>query len=195
MTKFLMISIATTLLVSCIQDKQNQNSDNNGSVVIDTVGNAIAEKNLKSQLREYLIAFNTGDPDKALYYIYPDIFEYMKQQYPDEHINIQEVKDSLFIEPIRKMKKLVKEKKISYEFEIGDIIKKVNYETNRIYFVTTYVNAKINLDKHSMGGEVIAISNDNGQNWKFVENDPETITGILKMRFPQDIIDKIITKE
>lgn len=195
MTKFVIIAIAAAFLISCGQNQQNQKYDNNGSVLIDTVGNAIAEKHLKSQLREYLVAFNTGDPDKALYYIYPDIFQYLKQQYPDEQINMQEIKDSLFIEPIRKMKKLVKEKKITYEFEIGDITKKVNYKTSKIYIVITYVNAKVNLDKHSMGGEVVAISEDNGQNWKFVQNDPESIKGILKMRFPQDIIDKLLTKE
>ena len=57
------------------------------------------------------IAFNTGDHDKALYYIYPDAFEYLIQKYPDEQINMQEIKDSLFIEPIIEIKKLVKEKK------------------------------------------------------------------------------------
>lgn len=195
MTKLLIISIAAAFLMSCGQNQQNQNSDNNGSVVIDTVGNAIAEKNMKLQLKEYLVAFNTGDPDKALYYIYPDIFEYMKQQYPDEQINMQEIKDSLFTEPIRKMKKLVKEKKIEYEFEVGEITKRVNYHESKLYVVITYVNAKIGLDKHSMGGEVVAISNDNGDNWKFVQNDPESISDILKLKFPQNIIDKLLTKE
>jgi hypothetical protein len=198
MKKFIFISFGLFLLLSCGQEqsvKQNVINDTNGNVAIDTTGNAIAEKNLKMQLKEYLVAFNGGDPDKALYYIYPDIFEYLRKQYPDEKFDMQEIKDTLFIEPIRKMKKLVKEKKISYEFEIGDITKKVNYKTNKLYIVLTYVNAKVKLDKHSMGGEVIAISNDNGINWKFVQNDPETISGILKMKFPQTIIDELLTKD
>lgn len=195
MTKFIIISVAVALLVSCGQSQQNQHSDNNGRVLMDTIGNALAEKNLKSQLREYLIAVNTGDPDKALYYIYPVVFEYLKQQYPDEQFNIQEIKDSVFIEPIKKMKKFFKEKKIVYEFKVGEITRKVNYNDNKLYMVITYVNSKVGLDKLSMGGEVIAISNDNGVNWKFVQNDPESIAGILKMKFPQNIVDKLLTKK
>ncbi len=195
MTKLLIISIAAAFLISCGQNQRNQYSDNNGSIVIDTVGNSIAEKNMKSQLKEYLVALNTGDPEKAIFYLYPDIFEYMKQQYPDEEVNMQEIKDSLFIEPIRKIKKLVKEKKIKYEYEVGEITNRVNYHESKLYVVITYINGKIGLDKHSYGGEVVAISTDNGENWKFVQNDPESISEILKLKFPQNIIDILLRKE
>jgi hypothetical protein len=195
MTNLLIISITAAFLVSCGQNQQSQNSDNNVSVVMDTLGNAVSEKNMKSQLKDYLIAYNTGDPDRALYYIYPDIFEYFKQQYPDEQINMQEIKDSFFIEPIKKIKKIVKEKKIEYALEVGEITKKVNYNESKLYVVITYINAKNGLNKHSIRGEVVAISNDNGENWKFVENEPEFIQDILKIKFPQYIIDKLLTKE
>lgn len=195
MTKFILILATSLILVSCEQNQQKQRPDKNGSIVMDTVGNAHADKKLKAQIEEYLIAFNTGDADKALYYVYPDIFEYLKKQYPDEEFNMQEIKDTIFIEPIKKMKKLVKEKKIEFEFEVGEITRKVNYHDSKLYMVMTYVNAKIGLNKHSLGGEVIAISNDNGENWKFVQNDPETINGILRIKFPQNIVDKLISKE
>lgn len=196
MTKLIFTSLLTTiLLISCVQNQHNQQSDNSTNIVMDTTGNAIAEKNLKSQLREYLVAFNTGDVDKALYFTYPDIFEYIKQQYPDVKVNMQEIKDSLFIEPLKMMKKLVKEKKIKYEFEVGNITKKVSYKDSKLYMVITYVNSKIGLDKNSMGGEVIGISNDNGVNWKFVQNDPKMIQGVLSLKFPRNIIDSLLAKE
>lgn len=64
-----------------------------------------------------------------------------------------------------------------------------------------YLNVKEKLDKHSIGSKIISISNDNGQNWNFFTYDPydpETfmiVTSVLKMRFPQDIVDKLFSKE
>jgi|LSQX01.1.fsa_nt_gb hypothetical protein len=202
MKQLFIISIVTILLISCGQKQRNYNSEKSGSIKIDTVENTIAEKKLKTQLREYLIALSAEEIDIALSYLYglPDILEYMKLNFPDEHIDEEVVRNIIFSQ-IRELNKLVKEKKLSYEFEIGDIIKEVKYEKNHLYIVMLYLNVKEKLDKHSIGSKIISISNDNGQNWNFFTYDPydpETfmiVTSVLKMRFPQDIVDKLFSKE
>jgi hypothetical protein len=194
MKKQFIFSFFTVILISCGQVQETHSYDINGNVLVDTIGNTITEKNMKSQLEEYLVAFNTGDVDKALFYVYPDVFEFMRHQYPDEEFDIQEVKDSLFIEPMRKMKILVEEKKVEYEFEIGEIVKMVKYNDSIIYIVLTQVNGKIGLDRHSFGGEVVAISNDSGDNWKFMEYAPEFISEVLELNFPQNVIEQLLSK-
>jgi hypothetical protein len=197
MKNILFILFATIILSACGKQKNQQQSDNNGNVIMDTTGNALSEKNMKYQFREYLVAFNTGDFDKAIHYIYPDMFEYLVKQYPDEKLNMQTIKDSIFIEPMKKMKKIAKEKKLNFEFEIGEISKKVNYKDARIYVVLATIVTKSGLDKHSFSDEVVAISSDKGENWQFVQIDqdsPETVKGILNIKYPKSVINELFSK-
>ncbi|MBI4947124.1 MAG: hypothetical protein HY840_12070 [Bacteroidetes bacterium] len=93
------------------------------------------------------------------------------------------------------MKIFAKEKKLQYEFEIDSVINKVNYKSNKIYTIAIYVNAKWGMKKYSSGQNIVAISNDCGKNWKFFAiDDRETALGILKMKFPQNIIDKVLAR-
>lgn len=197
MKKIIIISIAASLLSSCGHNQKNQKASNNGIVVFDSTGNAIAEKNMKLQIKEYIVALNTGDPDKAISYVYPDVFEYFKLQYPYEQISIQEIKNILFVDKINEMKKIVKEKNISYYFEIVEIRKKINYKTSKIYIVLTRMYYIVKEIKQSMDGEVIAISDDKGKNWKFIQNDSNQvdIKGILKIKYPIDTINKLLAKQ
>ena len=89
---------------------------------------------------------------------------------------------------------MAKDKKVEFEFEIGDITKMVQFEKYKLYMVVNRINVKMGLDNHSFGEEVIGISDDGGINWKFIANDPETLSGILRMRFPQYVIDELISK-
>ncbi len=197
MRKFLFILLATTLLLSCGKHKSQQQSNKNGNVIMDTIGNALSEKNMKSQFREYLAAFNNGDVDKALSYIYPDLFEYMSKQYPEEKVSVQTIKDSIFIKHMKMMKKLNDEKKIKYSYVIGDVSKKTNYKDAKFYIVIASIETKNGLDVHTFSDKVIAISIDKGTNWKFIQIDqesPKDAKGIIRMKFPESVINELFSK-
>ena len=186
-----------TLLIaaSCTKKHKNELSNENPSIIMDTVTNNNIDKNMKVQLKEYLQAFNRGDADKALSYFYPDIFEYARRQYPNDEFDIETFKDTAFIRPVTLMKELVKEKDIRYEMEVGEITKKVDYENNKLYVVSTSMTTIIGKDRNTISGEVVAVSNDNGKTWKFVQNDPSIIRGILKIKFPTKIVNQLLTKD
>jgi len=197
MRRFLITLLATIILSACGNKKIQQQTDNNGNVIIDTIGNALSEKNMKSQFREYLAAFNNGDVDKALFYIYPDLFEYMTKQYPEENVSIQTLKDSIFIKPMKMMKELNNERKIKYKFVIGDVSKKTNYKNSKFYIVLATIETKTGLDVHSFSDEVIAISSDKGSNWKFIQIDqesPQVAKDIIRMKFPESVINELFSK-
>ena len=196
MKKIFLLAFISISSISCKQNYEPINDDVriNAKVVIDTTGNAKAEKNLKNQLAEYYKAFATGEAEKVVHYIYPEVFEFLIQQYPNSNVGFEKLKDSLFIQPLKEIKKLNKDD-IKFEFEIKEITKKVNYKSSKLYVVLTNFNIERNLEKHSSGGEIIAISNDNGRNWKFFQNEPDSNQGILSIKFPQNIIDELLEKK
>lgn len=193
MKKFIIIPLVAILLFSCGQNQTNEQSDNSGNVVVDTTGTALAEKNLKSQLREYLVTYNGGDVDKAITYIYPDVFAYMKQLHPNDY-DIESVKEEMR-EPMRKMKKLVQQKKVTYDFEIGAFTSKVDLGEDKIYTIIANINAKAGLNKHSIGQEIVSITNNNGRDWKFIELKNEMTEPILKMKFSDETVEKVLKKD
>lgn len=195
MKNIILILLLPVLFFSCRQNQSNKQSADNRTIVADTTGCALSEKNMKTQLKDYMIAVNTGKPDKALYYVYSDAFEYIKQQHPGSTLNIQQLKNSM-IESAQNLKKTIKGQKVKYEFKIDKVTKRVKYKNNILCSVITYLNVKIGLDTHSLGGEVIAVSNDYGKNWKFFQkNNTEDTQGTLNLKFPKYITDQFLSKE
>ncbi len=195
MHKHFLIFIFSIAVISCNQNSTNVDAENaNGKIVVDTLGDEKIDRIFKGQLEEYMTALNGGDADKALFYVYDDMFVYMRSQYPDEKLDMEELKQTAFIDPIKEMKKTAEEKHFKYEIKIGKILKRVNYKSDRLYNVATYVNAIQGLDSFSNGGVVLGISTDGGKNWKFVQNDDSEMVGeILKLKYPQEIIDQVAT--
>jgi len=193
MKNIFLFILTIKLFVSC-QQPNNSHDVEKKPILVDTIDKSNDEEKMKLQLREYIDAYYTGDADKVLDYIYPDVFEYFKMQNPGEIIDIEEAKKKLIIEPSRMMKKLSSEKQITFEFKVGEVISSANYNENKLFVVVTYVNAIIGKKEKSIRGEVIAVSNDSGLNWKFLENDPELAEGILKMKFPLEVTNSLLNK-
>ncbi|MDD3893258.1 MAG: hypothetical protein PHE03_13250 [Bacteroidales bacterium] len=193
MKQNLIIIAFVILTASCnYQPKNSSTNKNESTIIIDNVDNTTIDSILKVQIKEYLTAFNGGDPETAISYCYPDMFVWMKQQYPEEY-SIEAVKE-MFREPIREMKKMAREKNLTYDFEIGKITKRIEIGTDKLFTVVVSIIAKKDFDEIKMGDEVIAISVDNGENWKFIQKDPETAPEILRMKYSEDIVNQIMSK-
>ena len=150
------------------------------------------EINLQKQFNSYMNAFYYGNEDEVLNFIYPGVFENLKDVLQEEH-SLNELK-SIFKESyINIRREQVGNKK--YEMRVSKILNKVEYENSLIYALSYYLKSGIQNDYLSVGGELIAISTDNGRSWKFFERDQESAIPILAKKFPDQIITKALNYE
>ncbi|MEA1896620.1 MAG: hypothetical protein U9N53_03020 [Bacteroidota bacterium] len=192
-TQLTLYVIFIILITSCVQKKQGDNMINKKLETIvnaDTIGNKEIEMNLKNQLYLYSVAVHEGDPDVAISYIYPDLLVYLKQQYPDD-FSITSMKES-FREMGRDMERTKEEMGLTYEYKIGKILNRIDLGSDKIYIIENYLIGKTDLEEYSERGVVVAITNDNGQNWTFMEKDPESIPPTLRMKFSEDVVRQIM---
>ncbi len=149
------------------------------------------EKNLRLQLNEYLLAINQGDADAALKYIYPDVFVYVKRQYPEDY-DLERIKGQMR-ESMSKMKATVRAQKLTYVIHMGEITNRVTTGKYTIYTIVVRITSKKGLDVISFGEEVIAITEDNGIDWRFISS--SDITGpILRLKFSKETVSRILIK-
>lgn len=182
--------LTTLLLYSCYNEPSNKHSYEKNQIA--KISNDSIENNLKSQLKEYLTAFYGEDPETAIRYCYPDMFIWMKKNLPDDY-NMDLVKD-VFRETVRDIKRSAIKNNLTIKFEVGEITKKIDLETDKLYTVVVYFIAKKKFDEVKTGGEVIGISNDNGLNWKFLDKSPESAPDILRMKFNESIVNQIMSE-
>ncbi len=189
--KFIIIGFVI-LTISCNNQPNNFSTNQKETTIIaDKSDNAIIDSTLNVQIIEYLTAFNGGDTETVISYCYPDMFVWMKQQYPKGY-SIEAVKEA-FREFLGKMEE-VKEKNYIVDYEIGKINKRIETENHIIFTVEVSLVAKKGSDVIKNVDEIIAISIDYGKNWKFIQKDPEMSPNILRIKYSQDIIDQIMSK-
>ena len=174
--KKIIILLLSIFFISC---SQNSNSS------IDI------ESNLKKQLNNYMVAYNGGDPDEAIKYCYPDMFVFLKKEFPAE-FNIEQVKD-VFKSTIKKMSDESKLNKFKYEFKVGEITKRINLGQDKIYKIVAYVIVKKDNKEIKNGDEVVAVTNDGGKNWTFIQMSESTPL-VLKIKFPNDVVQQLSEK-
>lgn len=148
------------------------------------------ENNLINQLNSYYFAYTNSNTDSVIFYIMPDVFIWLQKQSPEYSENeIIEMTKKFIID----LKNNLKKKKMSTRYLIDTINNKVFYKNVRIYNVLTTItfiddkNTEI-VEK----GEVIALSKDNGINWKFSEKDYEVSSDVLKLSLPDSIVDQVM---
>ena len=161
--------------------------------VLEYKGNNDQEQNMLKQFRSYNSALLRGDIPNAKSYIYPDATIYFRKFYPD--LNDEEITDEFFsalsdemIAAIRKYD----EHGIVLDFVVGRISRKITYNEN-VFFVFELYSIMKNekLQMYSDSDETLAISIDNGKKWKFLAVNEDT-PHILKLRYNEDVIDKIM---
>jgi len=187
------IIIGFVILTASCNYQQNNSSTNQkeSTIIVENGDNSTIDSILKVQIKEYLTAFNGGNPETAISYCYPDIFIWMERQFPNDY-NIESVKE-MYRESINNLKKTAKEENLTYDFQIGEITNKIDLGDQKLYSVVVSIIAKKKFDEVKLGDEIIAISFDNGSNWKFIQKDPETAPSILKMKFSNDIVQQIMS--
>lgn len=195
----LFILLLTGLVFSCTYTpEQDRTASPPAEKEADETQRAIdpsIEAVLKQQLNEYLTAFTTGDIEKSIYYLYPDMFEWMRRTASEygESFENDDVKE-WFGETIADMEKMKKERGIEFSWSLDPIEKIVESENVLLYISVTSLIGIMGYDEIKMGDETVCISTDSGKNWKFLSNNPESTPNILRIRFPADIVRKITSR-
>ena len=149
-----------------------------------------ADSTLRVQLNEYYLATFSGDTKTIFHYMYPEVFVWLQGQDPEGY-SLSELEDShkLIAED---MKQWEKDNNTKLKIEINDIVKRVAFNSDKLFLVITSLTSEQGIDEISIGEKVIAISTDNGSNWKFLRKDEDYTKDILRMKYPSGIIDMIM---
>ena len=84
---------------------------------------------------------------------------------------------------------------LEIEFKIGDIIKRIDLGQDKIYMIVTSIKGKKGYDEYSLGDVTIAISNNNGKDWKFLAREEESTPPIIRMKYSEEIVQEIMKKD
>ena len=191
---FLYILVILSLL-SCNQNKLPEQSafTNRSEMRLDSIGDPVIESNLTKQLNEYLDAMWGGNIDKAIDYCYSDMFIWMKNELPEQYS--MDLVKGYFKQLMEDFRSQQAKSGLEIEFKIGDIIKRIDLGQDKIYMIVTYIKGKKGYDEYSLGDVTIAISNNNGKDWKFLAREEESTPPIIRMKYSEEIVQEIMKKD
>jgi hypothetical protein len=148
---------------------------------------------LKIQLNDYMKAMIYGNVDKVVSYEYPDMFIWMKKEakrlgtpYTIEDFKKALIKIADDMSNFRSQNGWV----ISWTFD--PIVKKAVFNNYVIYISLTTLIIKKDYTEIKNGDESICISSDQGKTWKFINKNENNTAEILRMRFPDYIVEQIL---
>jgi hypothetical protein len=178
-------------LIFCIQScniKNETKSPSNEESLITK--DTIFPNGLKEQLYEYQNALFKGDIDVAINYIYPKYIEFLAQQ---ENISVEETFQALR-NILKEQSSRIKEdpKSKSMQYSIDNVKSKVHFQNDIILTVETTLLYTKGKDKISIGDELLAISNDKGEKWKFINKNKDKLKEVLQMSYPDNIVKEIL---
>ena len=208
--KYYYVLLLTLVIVSCNSNQQKSSSSNKETPQLSTAQDSVpegwynetltpytgkdkAEKNMISQMNTYNQALLRGDINNASLYIYPDVIKYCKKYYP-------ELSDRAIIQTLYKdmsemyhtLKTTYDEKGIDYNIIVSNITNRV---ADKEYIIITFevVGVLTQGEKciHDNPETNIGVSHNKGKNWTFLAL-TDDVPNILRMRFDEEIINKII---
>ena len=204
--KKILILVFVLSILSCKRDKNVDFLEKN-NVINDTISfsdtEVLGDINLEEvekteetdsalvkQANVYIKGFESADSDLVFNYIYPGVIEYLKNEYGEAY-NDQMMKD-IIVQPQKMLKEGMKQKGFDYRYEVADFKNIVDTPDYKISSFSLILKAWKGDNLVSSEDKVIAISNDNGINWKFMQKDPELSKKVLSLKFSDDIIEKIM---
>jgi hypothetical protein len=184
MKKVIFFTVVLLLIFSCKNYKEEK------SIITQDQFNHKKNEALKNNLNIYLEALQNANTDKVIDYTYPDLFVWMQKKVP-HNFNLDSIKGTIKT-PILEAKKFNKENGISFQFQINKIKKKVVHKNHKIYIVLVSGIQKTENRKLQIDDEIVAISHNKGQDWKFMMKDDEMTKEILALRFPDETIKQLL---
>lgn len=156
-------------------------------------GNKAIDRNLKSNAQEFMNSKLTYDIDKLTIYAHPILWEIIKLKFPEENeintikLKLKEKYVSAGIEQMNSS--------LNMKIEIGNIIDSISNNSDEYIYIINYERTGENkYDKIYAKSIIVAITQDKGSNWKFIDIDkdylPQTKEFFLAI-YPTVIVDRI----
>ena len=151
------------------------------------------DKFLYAQMDEYMRSILNGNLDIVADYSYPDIQVWIDEKYPNMVNNREDFK-KVFLEPMKKINELTKDKETKVEYEVGDITKRLHSVEGdtMVYLIVSSIIIKHKFEEIKNGDENVAVSFDGGKKWKLMIKDEEMTREILRYKFSDESINKLL---
>lgn len=152
------------------------------------------EQNLISQITAYNSAMLHGDIKTCMGYFYPDALNYCKKYYAglsDIEVFEEMMKD--MSDQLQEMITVCEARGIEVSIVVPNLVRKVQYGNDVIivYNTTTNFCSEYVYTYNKEMGHDIGVSKNGGVNWSFFTENEDTPT-ILKMHYPQEVVNKIM---
>lgn len=153
-----------------------------------------AERNLISQISAYNSAILHGDINTCASYLYPDAVKYMRHYYSG--FNDDEILAEMFKEISGDMQKAfrkLEENGVCLNIVVPNFVRRVEVDSDIIIVFNTTSNicSETVFTHFKEMNHQIGISQNGGVNWWFIAENEDTPT-ILKMRYTQDVVNKVM---
>lgn len=186
--------ILTVFFISCQENNNNNNTIKIVSTIPDSV-NSTYDLNFKADLIKYLNAMFEGNSDLAMSYIHPSIYQYFKNKYPEENIQESDIKEEFFKKPMKDQFRKQIDMGASIEFQIDSITQRIHHNNIDLFMAITHISTTVDMDKFSSGGKVIGISENNGENWRFIQYSGNASREVLLLLVPDYVIKELLVDE
>jgi len=152
------------------------------------------DENLKTQLTSYFNSLFNGENEKVTNYIYPALFEWADYEYADDDEYSREAFINYFIDEMQLVMRYAESKNYDFGVDLKNITKRISYNDQLIFLINTVLYMQKGSNRQEILTEIVCISDDSGQSWRFIEKDDDNdIDQILLLRFPLEIVNKIIS--
>lgn len=182
--------------VQVVEYKTDKEIPNEVSVgeVIQYQGKNKVERNMLSQFSSYNSALLSADVDNAAHYQYPDAAKYFRRFYPGK--SDKEITKAFFQEVsgmLREAARKFAEHGTSMNIVASKLHRKVEQGDAIIYVFDTVINyGNKKLKLHSTPELTVAISLNGGKNWTFNTMNDENVPNMLRLRFSDEVVDRVM---
>jgi chaperonin cofactor prefoldin len=189
MKYFFIISVLLALSFGCNQAGSTNESSDAQEYFSSQRADSVA---IEGQVHEFMFAFMGGDPDIALEYIYPEIFEWLQKTSPNEK-NIKRQVMTMMKNQVEETKKELEKRGEQIDLRINRIRFAGTHKNERFYMVNLTmliepIGAKKGDPIKGLADNIIAVTNDNGRNCKFLQYDEDATAPVLRMNHPDKLV-------
>lgn len=177
--------IIFTIFIGCKKNIEIKKDEKLNKVVV--------ESNLRKDVYGYYNTLKNGNVEKCFQYLHSINEEYLQKEFPGQN-TIAVTKEQLRLAAIQ-LNKFKINLNAKIEFKIKKLNNKINDEHEIIYFCESnfIVSKEKNKDSIKTNTNLIAISENKGKSFKFIQaDDIELCKNTLKLKYSFNTIQKII---
>ena len=199
MKTYYLILLSILFLISCNNSNIKKSDSSNETNLKDSAKvsiNSISEKNLKKDLETYLNSILIGDISVQFKYTHKISMDLIRKNYPE--CKTTESLVTFFKDQYKKAHVGEMNKSLNMKFIPQEIIGGAVHNNTKIYCIEFRRVGSNDTDNVNLQANVIALSDNNGTDWKFIEYDipnKDKAIAILSKFYPKEIVVQALNSE